>query len=82
MATPKIELGLIQAHLKQLLDGQAEVQQRLAAIEAKFEQHTNENVVMTGLIMRYVGEPVAWGGVQKQLQRLQEQIDALRKERP
>ncbi len=45
-------------------------------------QQNDEMTVLTGMVLRYASEHIAWGGVQYQLRRLTERIDALERQAP
>lgn len=82
-----VSLEFLAAQIQRVLEGQNEirselaaVRERLTALEKQAQEQRDENVVTTGLVLRYAGEHIAWGGVQSQLTRLQQQIDELRAE--
>ena len=40
-------------------------------------RQADENTVLSGLVLRYAGEHIAWGGVQNELKRIRARLDAL-----
>jgi uncharacterized coiled-coil protein SlyX len=79
-----VSLDFIAAQLQRVLDSQTEIKQRIAAVEERLValeekggQHNDEMTVLTGMVMRYAGEHIAWGGMQSELRRLRERVEAL-----
>lgn len=70
-------LDLLGPVIMAMRDDLAEIKQRLAALGAKGGQHGDEMTVLTGLVMRYSGEHIAWGGVQNEVRKLRERVEAL-----
>ena len=58
-------------------DNIAGVKQRLASLGEQTEQHPDEIAVLTGRILRYAGEPIAWSGLQNELRRPRERVEGL-----
>jgi hypothetical protein len=88
-SAPRIEmmtvsLELISAQLQRVLDGQTEIRseqremrRELGELRAQVGYHRDEMTVLTGLVMRYAGEHVAWGNLQQQLAKLTARVEAL-----
>ena len=53
------------------------VEARLATLERNDQQRLDENAVLTGMVMRYAGEHIAWGAMERQIKRLAERVDQL-----
>lgn len=70
-------LDLLGPVIISMRDDLAEIKQRLASLDSKVEQHRDEMTVLTGMVMRYAGEPIAWSGMQNKLRRLRERVEAL-----
>lgn len=72
-----VSLDSITAQLQRLLEGQAKIEQQLTSLEEKVERHNDETTVLTGMVMRYAGEHIAWGGMENQLRKLSAWVEAL-----
>ena len=70
-------LDLLGPVIMGMRDDLAEIKQRLASQEDKGGQHSDEMTVLSSLVMRYAGEHIAWGAVQKQLWRTGERLEML-----
>lgn len=84
-----VSLDLIAANLERLLQGQRElkaqldrIEERMGMLETRDAELGDEMTVLTGMVLRYSSEHIAWGGVQRQLQRLEERIARLEQARP
>ncbi len=60
----------------------AEVREELAGLRGDRVQLGDEMTVLTGMVLRYSSEHIAWGGVQRQLKRLEERIARLEGAQP
>lgn len=83
-----VSLELIAANLERLLQGQRElkaqldrIEERMGKLETRDAELGDEMTVLTGMVLRYSSEHIAWGGVQSQLKRLEERITRLEQER-
>jgi uncharacterized coiled-coil protein SlyX len=72
-----VSLDFIAAQLQRVLEGQARIEQRLTSLESNVAQHRDEMTVLTGMVMHYAGEHIAWGGMQSELRKLRERVEAL-----
>ncbi len=79
-----VSLEFLAAQLDRLLQGQREskaqldrIEERLAKLESQDVELGDEMTVLTGMVLRYSSEHIAWGGMQRELQRLRERIEAL-----
>lgn len=84
-----VSLEFLAAQLDRLLQGQREskaqldrIEERLAKLESRDVELGDESTVLTGMVLRYSSEHIAWGGVQRRLQRLEERIGRLEQARP
>ena len=60
----------------------AEVKTEVADLRADRTQIGDEMTVLTGMVLRYSSEHIAWGGMQRQLKRLEERIARLEGAQP
>lgn len=72
-----VSLDFIAAQLQRVLEGQARIEQRLTSLESHVAQHRDEMTVLTGMVLHYAGERMAWGAVQNQLRKVSERLEAL-----
>lgn len=72
-----VTLEFVARQSLRILAGQNEINGRLAAIEAKLEQHSDENRVLTGMVLHYAGERMAWAGMEVQIRKIHERLAAL-----
>lgn len=86
-----VDLGFIARQNARILQGQEEIKAKLAGIEAQVAKHADENAVLTGpvgfadtppgdrfaMVMRYAGEHIAWGAMERQIKQLQERLERL-----
>ena len=86
---PEVGLELLAAQMQRMLEGlndvRAEVasmRSELAAVNRRIDQRADESIVLTGLVMRYAGEHIAWGGVQNERRRIRSRLDMLEVVRP
>ena len=84
-----VSLEFIVTPQQRVLDAQLDTRDRLSAIESRLgslekqrEQQRDENMVTTGLVLRYAGEHIAWAGMQAELRKLLDRVDALEKRPP
>lgn len=73
----KFSLDLLGPVIMAMRDDLAEIKQRLASLEEKVGQHNDEMTVLTGMVLRYGGEHIAWGGMQNELRKLRERVAVL-----
>jgi hypothetical protein len=85
----KVSLDPIAADPERLLQGQREtraqldrIEERLGRLETRAIEIGDETTVLTGMVLRHSSEPIARGGVQRPLQRLEERIVRLEQARP
>jgi BMFP domain-containing protein YqiC len=77
MMMAEYSLDLLGPVIMAMRDDLAEIKQRLSGLEDKGGQHSDEMTVLSGLVMRYAGEHIAWGGVQSELRKLRERVAVL-----
>lgn len=52
-----------------------QVEARLATLERDGQQRVDEITVLTGMVMRYSGEHIAWGAMERQIKQLAERLE-------
>lgn len=83
-----VSLELIAANLQKLLEETQRVREDVRELKRQMEEFRSDRVqlgdemtVLTGMVLRYSSEHIAWGGVQNQLKRLEERIARLEQDR-
>ena len=80
----EVSLQFLAAQMQRMLEGLNDVRSgldvidsRLLELDGRLRQQADENTVLSGLVLRYAGEHIAWGGVQNELKRIRARLDAL-----
>lgn len=80
----EVSLQFLAAQMQRMLEGLNDVRSgldvidsRLLDLDGRLRQQADENTVLSGLVLRYAGEHIAWGGVQNELKRIRARLDAL-----
>jgi Mg2+ and Co2+ transporter CorA len=76
-AAMTVSLDFIAAQLQRVLDELQQVKADIAALRREVEQQRDETVVVSGMVMRYAGEHIAWGAMQNEIRKLRERLDAI-----
>jgi uncharacterized coiled-coil DUF342 family protein len=76
------QLQRVLEELQQMRRELAEVKTEVADLRADRTQIGDEMTVLTGMVLRYSSEHIAWGGMQRQLKRLEERVARLEGAQP
>jgi len=76
------QLQRVLEELRQIREQLGRVEDRLEHVERRDGELGDEMTVLTGMVLRYSSEHIAWGGMQRQLKRLEERIARLEGAQP
>ncbi|BCX17390.1 MAG: hypothetical protein KatS3mg117_1072 [Geminicoccaceae bacterium] len=76
------QLQRVLEELRQIREQLDRMGNRLEKAESRDVELGDEMTVLTGMVLRYSSEHIAWGGVQRQLKRLEERIARLEGAQP
>lgn len=76
------QLQRVLEELRQIREQLDRMGNRLEKAESRDVELGDEMTVLTGMVLRYSSEHIAWGGMQRQLARLEERIARLERAQP